>query len=63
MTKIVDTYQDEVPKIPEHMFLQTKREPDDIPNSYSGYETDHSAYLLDDVPLNQRLTLKKQKIL
>ena len=49
ITKIVNAYCSELPKVPEHLFAHTKRDPDDAPKSYSEYETDDSCYAPDDV--------------
>ena len=51
--KIVDTYKNKVPNVPDHMFVRTKREKDDPAESYSKYETDHSNYVEDDVDVTQ----------
>ena len=51
ITKIVDAYRNELPNIPDHLFIWTKREPDDPAESYSEYETDHSDYVEDDVEI------------
>ena len=51
ITKIVDVYQNELPNIPDHLFIWPKREPDDPAESYSEYETDHSDYIKDDVEI------------
>ena len=49
--KIIDAYTKVLPAIPEDLFHHTKRDPEDVPESYSEYETDKSSYLLDDVPI------------
>ena len=36
---------------PKDLFHHTKRDPEDMPESYSEYETDKSSYLPDDVPI------------
>ena len=51
VTKIVYAYKDELPAVPDHMFHQTKWEPDDPAESYSEYETVRSDYLSDDVDI------------
>ena len=51
VAKIVDTYKDELPAVPDHMFQRTKRELDDPAESYSEYETDGSDYLSNDVEI------------
>ena len=40
-----------MPNIPDHLFIQPKREPDDPAESYSEYETDCSDYVKDDVEI------------
>ena len=49
--KIVNTYKSKLPTVPDHMFIRTKREPDDPAESYSEYETDCSDYVEDDVEI------------
>ena len=51
ITKTVDVYQNELLNIPDHLFIQPKREPDDPAESYSEYETDHSDYVKDNVKI------------
>ena len=51
ITKIVDVYQNELPNMPDHLFIWPKREPDNPAESYSEYETDHSDYVEDDVEI------------
>ena len=51
ITKIVDVYQNELPNVPDHLFIWPKREPDDPAESYSEYETDCSDYVKDDVEI------------
>ena len=40
-----------MPNIPDHLFIQPKREPDDPAESYSECETDHSDYVEDNVEI------------
>ena len=51
ITKIVDAYCSELPKVPEHLFANAKRDPDDAPESYFEYKTDDSCYAPNDVPI------------
>ena len=51
ITKIVNAYKSELPTVPDHMLIRTKREPDDPAESYSEYETDCSDYVEDDVEI------------
>ena len=51
VTKIIDAYTKELTAISEDLFHHTKRDPEDVPESYSEYETDKSSYLPDDVPI------------
>lgn len=57
VTKIIDAYQKEIPTIPEEAFIGTKRDPEDVPESYSEYETNKSDYLLDNVPIEPEMNL------
>ena len=47
-----NTFKNELPPVPEHLFHHEKREPDDPANSYSEYETDDSQYIPDHIKID-----------
>ena len=47
-----NTFKNELPPVPEHLFHHEKREPDDLANSYSEYETDDSQYIPDHIKID-----------
>ena len=57
VTKIIDAYKKETPTISEEAFIHTKRDPENVPESYPEYETNKSDYLPDDVPIKPEMDL------